>query len=122
MLMLLSLLTSALMLGMKLASVEIVRLEQQEMSRMEAERDTMLRELQEELKAREGEKVFTAAAHSDSAECRACVAAANPAATVPSQSSQQTLRSGIDKRGTQSRTVVLEMTTFEIGMMPECGR
>ena len=67
-LMLLSLLTSALMLGMKLASIEIVRLKQQEMSRMEAERDTMLRELQEELQAavgspeeaREVEKVFTA--------------------------------------------------------------
>ncbi len=67
-LMLLSLLTSALMLGMKLASVEIVRLKQQEMSRMEVERDTMLRELQEELQAavgspeeaREVEKVFTA--------------------------------------------------------------
>jgi hypothetical protein len=66
--MLLSLLTSALMLGMKLASVEIIRLEQQEMSRMEAERDTMLRELQEELQAavgspeeaRQVEKVFTA--------------------------------------------------------------
>jgi hypothetical protein len=56
------------MLGMKLASVEIVRLKQQEMSRMEAERDTMLRELQEELQAavgsaeeaREVEKVLTA--------------------------------------------------------------
>jgi hypothetical protein len=67
-LMLLSVLTSALMLGMKVASVEIVRLQQQEMSRMEAERDTMLRELQEELQAavgspeeaREVEKVFTA--------------------------------------------------------------
>jgi hypothetical protein len=66
--MLLSLLTSALMLGMKLASVEIVRLKQQEMSRMEAEHDTMLRELQDELQAavgspeeaREVEKVFAA--------------------------------------------------------------
>ena len=67
-LMLLSLLTSALMLGMKLASVEIVRLKQQEMSRMEAEHDRMLRELQEELQealgsreeAHEVAKVFTA--------------------------------------------------------------
>jgi hypothetical protein len=121
MLMLLSLLTSSLMLGMKLASVEIVRLEQQEMSRMEAERDAMLRKLQEELKAREVAKVFAAAAASESAECQACVAAANPATSVPSQSSRD-CRQGIDKRGTQSRTVVLEMTTFEIGMMPECGR
>ena len=128
--MLLSLLTSALMLGMKLASVEIIRLEQQEMSRMEAERDMMLRELQEELKAvvgspeeaREVEKVFRAAAAAESAECQARVAAADPATAVASQSSQQKLRSGIDKRGTQSPAVVLEMTTFEIGMIPECGR
>ena len=64
----LSLLTSALMLGKKLASVEMVRLKQHEISRMEAERDTMLQELQQELQAavgspeeaREVEKIFTA--------------------------------------------------------------
>ena len=64
----LSLLTSAIMLGSKLASFEIVRLKQQEMDRMEAERDTMLQELQEELEASLGspeeahevEKIFAA--------------------------------------------------------------
>jgi hypothetical protein len=64
----LSLLTSAIMLGSKLASFEIVRLKQQEMDRMEAERDTMLHELQEELEASLGtpeeahevEKIFAA--------------------------------------------------------------
>ncbi len=67
-LLMLSLLTSAIMLGSKLASVEIVRLKQQEMDRMAAERDTMLHELQEELEASLGspgeahevEKIFAA--------------------------------------------------------------
>jgi len=71
-LLMLSLLTSAIMLGSKLASVEIVRLKQQEMDRMEAERDTMLHELQEELEASLGspeeahevEKIFAARRHS----------------------------------------------------------
>jgi hypothetical protein len=69
-----------------------------------------------------GEAKMAAAAAAESAECRARVAAANPAAAVASQSPQQTLRSGMNKRGTHSRTVLLEMTTFEIGVMPECGR
>ena len=67
-LLMLSLLTSAIMLGSKLASFEIVRLKQQEMDRMEAERETMLQELQEELEASLGspeeahevEKIFAA--------------------------------------------------------------
>jgi hypothetical protein len=71
-LLMLSLLTSAIMLGSKLASFEIVRLKQQEMDRMEAERDTMLQELQEELEASLGtpgevhevEKIFAARRHS----------------------------------------------------------
>ena len=71
-LLMLSLLTSAIMLGSKLASFEIVRLKQQEMDRMEAERDTMLHELQEELEAslatpgeaHEVEKIFAARRHS----------------------------------------------------------
>jgi hypothetical protein len=71
-LLMLSLLTSAIMLGSKLASFEIVRLKQQEMDRMEAERETMLHELQEELEASLGspeeahevEKIFAARRHS----------------------------------------------------------
>jgi hypothetical protein len=50
-LLVLSMLTSALMLGSKLASFEIIRLKQQEIVRIEAERDIMLQELQEELEA-----------------------------------------------------------------------
>jgi hypothetical protein len=67
-LLMLSLSTSAIMLGSKLASVEIVRLKRHEMDRIEAERDTMLRELQAELEASLGspeeahevEKIFAA--------------------------------------------------------------
>jgi hypothetical protein len=71
-LLMLSLSTSAIMFGSKLASVEIVSLKRHEMDRIEAERDTMLRELQAELEASLGspeevhevEKIFAARRHS----------------------------------------------------------
>ncbi len=49
-------------------------------------------------------------------------AVAKPATAVPSQPSQLTLRSGIGDTRAQPGRAVLEVTTFGIGMLPECGR
>ena len=51
-------------------------------------------------------------------------AVAKPATVtvVPCQLSQLNLRSEIGDTGAQPRRMILEVTTFEIGMLPECGR
>ena len=64
-----------------------------------------------------------AAAAAEAVEDGAVAAAvAKPATAVPLQPSQLNLRSGIGDNPAQPGRAVLEVMTFEIGMLPECGR
>ncbi len=96
------------------------------LSNSNAQPDAISAEVTEDTASESGadDAETAAAAAAEAVEGGAVAAAvAKPATAVPAQPSQQLdLRPGKGDARAQPRRALLEVTTFEIGVLPECGR